>query len=92
MPYSQYLKIIREAVSTQAVLFSKHAQKRMRERGINRMMVFEALTRGTIRRPPEANTRGAIEVELHRYSAGVNYSVIVALVEGEIIVTVVTVY
>ena len=92
MPYSQYLRVIRKAVTTESVIFSNHARKRMKERGINRLMVLEALTRGTIRRPPEKNVHGALEVELHRYGAGVNYSVVVAVVEGEIIVTVITVY
>ncbi len=92
MPYSQYLKIIREAVATDNVLYSYHAQKRMNERGITRIMVTEALLRGVIKRPPETNTHGAIEVELNRYSAGMNYSVVVAVVDGEVVVTMVTVY
>ena len=64
----------------------------MNERGITRIMVTEALVRGVIKRPPERNTHGAIEVELNRYSAGMNYSVVVAVIDGEVVVTVVTVY
>ena len=92
MPYSQYLKIIREAVATDNVLYSYHARTRMNERGITRIMVTEALVRGVIKRPPERNTHGAIEVKLNRYSAGMNYSVVVAVIDGEVVVTVVTVY
>ena len=92
MPYSQHLKIIKNAVATKKVRFSEHASKRMVQRKITFDMVMLALKRGTISRPPEPNIYGAVEVELNRYCAGVNYSVVVAVVDGEIVVTVVTVY
>ena len=92
MPYSQYLKIIKNAVATKYVRSSEQARKRMVQRKITFDMVLVALKRGTICRPPEPNIHGAVEVELNRYCAGVNYSVVVAVVSGEVVVTVVTVY
>lgn len=92
MPYSRYIKAIREAVKNDNVIYSNHARKRMIERHITFDMVVNALARGVIQRPPEANIYGAIEVELNKYSAGVNYSVIVAVHDDQVIVTVVTVY
>ena len=56
-------------------------------------MVFEAMLKGTTDREPEPDMgHGAMKVELHRYSAGVHYSVVVAVIDDEIMVSVVTVY
>lgn len=94
MPHDQHLlKIIRAAAASEAFKFTVHAQKRMIERDISRSMVLEALARGKTRREPEPNMKhGSMEVELNHYSAGVNYAVVVAVVDGEVVVTVITVY
>ncbi|MGL4767284.1 MAG: DUF4258 domain-containing protein [Formosimonas sp.] len=94
MPHDQHLlKTIRAAAQSGAISFTVHAQRRMIQREISRSMVLEALARGKTRREPEPNLQhGSIEVELNHYSAGVNYSVVVALVDGEVLVTVITVY
>ena len=56
-------------------------------------MVFEAMLKGTTDREPEPDMGyGVMKVELYRYSAGVHYSVVVAVIDDEIMVSVVTVY
>ena len=94
MPHDRHLiKIIKEAAASEAVRFTAHSLKRMRERGISRHMTIEALLRGKTRREPEPNMQhGSIEVELNHFMAGVNYSVVVAVIDAEVVVTVITVY
>lgn len=94
MPHDAHLiKKIRAAVKSRNVFISSHAAKRMKQRKISTSMVFEAMLKGTTDREPEPNIlHGSIEVELHRYSAGVHYSVVVAVIDDEIMVSVVTVY
>ena len=94
MPHDRHLiKIIREAAKTGSYRFSAHATQRMKQRKISASMVLKALEKGTTDREPEPNSKlDSIEVKLNHYCAGVNYAVVVGIIDNEVIVTVVTVF
>lgn len=96
MPQNKpYVKVIQEALKagTQNVIFTFHATKQMKKRGITAGMVFSAIERGKTNRPPEFDIKtGAMKVELKDYCGKVEYSVVIAVIESEVFVNVVTAY
>lgn len=69
-----------------------HASARMNERGINRLMVFDVLRHGMIRRTPEPDIKHAgIKCQMERYVSGMNVAVVVNVdfpSDGLIVITV----
>jgi hypothetical protein len=62
------------------VVFTRHAQLRMKERRIVHGEVLEVLRRGRIDRPPEPNAaKGALECRMQRFVAGRELGVVAAL-------------
>ncbi len=79
---AQLEKFIRQVAKTDTtrIVFTPHAQKRMRERNITMDMALDCLRKGIIQREPEPNTRhGTLECLMERYTAGYNIGLIVAL-------------
>lgn len=69
-----------QAQDTKNIIFTNHAQKRMRERQITTPCVVEALRQGRMKRQAEPNIKtGAWECRLDRYVAGREIGVVVAI-------------
>lgn len=84
---------IREAAKESInVSITIHASARMNERGINRLMVFDVLRNGTIRRIPEPDIRHTgMKCQVERYVSGMNVAVVVNVdipSDGLIVITV----
>lgn len=89
---SQWQKHIRARVATPAnVIFTIHAQLRMRQRHISHIAAFEVLKKGVILREPEPNLRrGTLECRMEYYVAGRNLALVAAVDAGNPAVIVVT--
>lgn len=92
---SQFERYIRACCKTpDAIIVSRHALDRMRERGVTRLMLDESLLCGRIRRPPEQSIKtGSFECRLEHYVAGQHVAAIAAVSEqfpGLVVVTVMT--
>lgn len=89
---SQWQKHIRRQAATAAnVIFTNHAQLRMRQRHISHIAAFEILKKGTIRREPEPNLRhGTLECRIEYYVAGRDLPLVAAVDAGNPAVIVVT--
>ena len=75
----QLEKHIRQMAANSAnVLFTRHASVRMRQRHINRPMVFDVLLQGKMAFPPEPDIRHkGLNCRMVRYVAGVHVAVVV---------------
>ena len=84
--------IRRMALDSFNVAITNHAAARMKQRKINRPMVFEALQKGVIDRAPEPDIRhGGLNCRMVRYVAGLNIAVVVNVEYPEPDLVVVTV-
>lgn len=74
-------KRIREiSKNTGEVNFTLHCLQRMKEREITRILIFEVLIKGQIKREPELDIRtGYIQCRMERFVAGRMLAVVVAL-------------
>ncbi|MDK9713940.1 MAG: DUF4258 domain-containing protein [Sulfuritalea sp.] len=81
----QYQRFIRETAKDCArVVFTAHAEQRMRLRRISHAMALEVLRKGLLRRTPEPNMRhGTMECRMEYYVAGRNLGVVSAVVEAD---------
>lgn len=61
------------------VTFTKHAEKRMKQRKITRIQVFRCLNRGAITEGPARDIKGNWKVTFNTISAGDDISVVVVL-------------
>lgn len=77
----QWEALIRElAQGSGRILFTSHAQTRMRQRGMTHAQVLEVLQRGIIRREPEPDLKtGHTLCRMERAIAGRNVGAVVAL-------------
>lgn len=81
------------AARTECVIFVHHAKKRMRERKVTVTEVFEVLRKGVLHAQPEPNfVKGSLECRMERYVAGRDCAVVVALVDENPNLLVVTVW
>jgi len=83
---TQLEKLIRQIAKgdTSRVVFTLHAEKRMRERKISKVMALDCLRNGRINRMPEPNAMcGTIECRMEHYTAGANIGLIVAVSEQD---------
>ena len=70
--------IRRMAADSANVAFTDHADVRMRQRHVNRPMVFDVLLQGRMNLPPEPDIRhGGLNCRMVRYVAGMNVAVVV---------------
>ena len=78
---AQWETLIRElAKGSGRILFTRHAQIRMKQRGITHAQALEVLQRGIIRREPEPDLKtGHTLCRLERAIAGRNVGAVVAL-------------
>ncbi len=68
------------AADSMNVLFTRHAEIRMRERHITRLQVLDVLRHGVIRREPEPDLKtGHIQCRMERMVAGRDLGVVLAL-------------
>lgn len=66
--------------ATGKVFYTKHAQERMNQRNISRLMVKNCLLAGVSNRPIHHNEElNTYECRMSHYMAGVNYDVVVAI-------------
>lgn len=82
----QLEKLIRQIAKedTSRIVFTLHAEKRMRERKILKAMALDCLRNGRIDRTPEPNTMcGTIECRMEHYTAGASIGLIVAISEHD---------
>jgi len=83
---SQLEKLIRQVAKedTAKIVFTLHAEKRMREHKISKVMALDCLRNGHINRTPEPNAMcGTIECRMEHYTAGANIGLIVAVSEQD---------
>lgn len=73
--------------------FTDHAQHRMKERDVTRRMVLRVLEKGSLAKGPTWNTDYATwEGKMQGVAAGSMVSVVCAIADGQMTVTVVTVH
>jgi hypothetical protein len=69
---------------TSRIIFTKHANARMRERKITMPMALDCLRHGHIRKTPEPNlSKGTTECRMEHYTAGMNIGLVVAVAETD---------
>ncbi len=83
MPSSKrdWEKLVRQiAKDEENVFFSTHAEARMRQRKITRLIALEVLRKGNINSEPEPDIKTAhTKCTLERFVAGVHIAIVVAL-------------
>lgn len=80
MTDDRFITIIQEiAKKTERVKFSRHAKKRMKERGFTSGQVYTCLRRGVIYEPVHQDVRGDHKCTLRHLCAGDDVRVAVAL-------------
>jgi len=73
-------KLIKEiAEDSSRVIFTAHAEKRMRQRKISRIQVMRCLTHGRVIEGPAPSIKGNWEMKMEVMSAGEIVTVVVAL-------------
>jgi hypothetical protein len=84
---------IAAAATAGNILYTEHAQQRMVERGISRLMVSSCLKNGRSSRPCYYNDEyGTYECRLEHYMAGMTFEVVASISESDphtIIITVI---
>ena len=74
------LRVIRElAADSASVITLRHAQQRMRQRGITRMDIERCLQRGSITEGPFMNDHGHWQVTMRRHAASEEMQCVVAI-------------
>jgi hypothetical protein len=76
------------AGSSENVVFTNHARKRMRQRGITDLQVLEVLRRGSVAEGPAPDIYGNWKATLRKLVAGQDVNVAVALSNGAVVITV----
>lgn len=73
-------KLIKDiAADSSRVVFTIHAEKRMRQRKITRIQVLRCLTHGRISEGPARSMKGNLEMRMEVMSAGEMITVVAAL-------------
>lgn len=94
MPPHRFVEKVNEyAKIHHMVLFTEHATEQMQKRDITRRMVLRALAKGTLAGGPKWDaTKGNWVGKIEGAAAGVRVSVVCAIRDGAMTITVITTY